>query len=325
MLDGYKRNINYLRISLTDRCNLRCVYCMPAEGVEQVAHGEILTLEEIYQVVKAATLLGIRKVRLTGGEPLVRLGVTDLIKRIKETTSIDDISITTNGILLKKMGKDLQQAGLNRVNISLDSLEQETFHKITRHDALHQVLAGIDEALSLGLHPVKINTVVIRGVNDHEVLDFARWTTKEPVHIRFIELMPIGTSNPWAGDCYIPAEEIINNINNKLGTLTEEHKLAGSGPAKYFRLPGAPGTIGFITAISEHFCQQCNRLRLTANGKLRPCLYDNREIDIKAALRAGSTPEQLAEVIGQAISLKPDRHHMQQGWQDQRTMSQIGG
>lgn len=325
MLDGYKRNINYLRISLTDRCNLRCVYCMPAEGIQQVAHEEILTLEEVYQVVKAATLLGIRKIRLTGGEPLVRLGITDLIKRIKQTTSVDDIAITTNGILLKKMGKDLKQAGLDRVNVSLDSLDRETFHKITRHDALPQVLAGIDEAMRLDLTPVKINTVIIRGVNSHEVLDFARWTTKEPVHIRFIELMPIGTSNPWAGDCFVPAEEIINTINDKLGTLTEVRKLAGSGPAKYFRLPGAPGTIGFITAISNHFCHKCNRLRLTANGKLRPCLYDKQEIDIKTALRAGSTDEDLAEIIAKAILVKPDRHHMQQGWRDRRTMSQIGG
>lgn len=325
MLDGYKREINYLRISLTDRCNLRCVYCMPADGVEQVEHEEILTFEEIYQVVKASTLLGIRKVRLTGGEPLVRLGVTDLVKKIKELNVIDDISITTNGILLPKMAKNLKQAGLNRVNISLDSLDRETYHKITRYDQIDQVLAGINESLRLGLHPVKINTVAIRGVNDHEILDFARWTTKEPIHIRFIELMPIGISNSWSGDYFISAEEILNTINNNLGTMLAENKLTGSGPAKYYRFPDAPGTIGFITAVSDHFCAQCNRLRLTANGKIRPCLFDRKEMDIKTALRAGSTSEQLAEIIAQAIALKPDQHHLQQGWDDKRTMSQIGG
>jgi cyclic pyranopterin phosphate synthase len=325
MLDGFKRNINYLRISVTDRCNLRCVYCMPPSGVKQMPHEEVLTLEEIYQLVQAATLLGIRKVRLTGGEPLVRLGIVDLVEKINSLPEIDDISMTTNGILLKKMGKDLKKAGLKRVNISLDSMHADTFKEITRNGELKQVMAGIEEALSLGLEPVKLNTVVVRGVNLHEVVDFARWTKEAPIHVRFIELMPIGTSSPWAEDCYVPAQEIKDIIDDKLGNLLEENKLTGSGPAKYYRLANAPGTVGFITAMSDHFCGNCNRLRLTANGQLRPCLFDKREVDVKSALRMGKTTMELAKIIAQAVSLKPDRHHMQQGWNDPRVMSQIGG
>lgn len=325
MLDGYKREINYLRVSLTDRCNLRCVYCMPAAGVEQIEHEEILTLEEVSQIVKAATLLGIRKVRLTGGEPLVRLGITDLIRQINNLPEINDIAITTNGVLLKQMAKELQQAGLKRVNVSLDSLDPSCYQKVTRYDAFNKVIAGIEEALKLGMHPVKINTVVIRTVNLQEVLDFARWTIEAPVHVRFIELMPIGTSSPWAGEHYVPTSEIKGIITSNLGTMTEVFKLEGGGPAKYYRLPGALGTIGFISAISNHFCAKCNRLRLTANGKLRPCLFDKHEVDIKTPLRAGASTEELAGIIARAIALKPDKHHMQQGWQGSRTMSQIGG
>ncbi|MEG6616852.1 GTP 3',8-cyclase MoaA [Peptococcaceae bacterium 1198_IL3148] len=325
MLDGYKRNISYLRISVTDRCNLRCVYCMPPDGVEQMSHDEVLTLEETFQLVKAATLLGIRKVRLTGGEPLVRLGIVDLVEKINSLPEIDDISMTTNGILLKKMGKDLKKAGLKRVNISLDSLQADTFQEITRNGDLKQVIAGIEEALSLGLEPVKLNTVVVRGVNLGEVVDFARWTKETPIHVRFIELMPIGTSSPWAGECFVPAQEIKEIIEGQLGKMDDEYKLTGSGPAKYYRLSNAAGTIGFITAMSNHFCANCNRLRLTANGQLRPCLFDKREIDVKSALRAGSSDMELAKIIAQAVSLKPDRHHMQQGWNDLRVMSQIGG
>ena len=325
MLDGFERDINYLRISVTDRCNLRCVYCMPEEGVQLMKHEDILTLEEIYQVVEAAALIGIRKVRLTGGEPLVRLGLVELIRKINSLPQINDISLTTNGVLLKEMAADLKEAGLKRVNISLDSMVPKRFHKITRNGHLNRVLQGIDEALRLQLDPVKINTVVVRGVNLDEVVNFAKWTTEAPVHVRFIELMPIGTSSPWAGDRYVPAEEIKGIIREKLGSLQPESGLAGSGPAKYYRLGDAPGTIGFITAISDHFCSRCNRLRLTANGGLRPCLFDKREVDIKTALRSGAGKEELAKIFIDAIKIKPDRHHMDNGWQGQRVMSQIGG
>nr|WP_204615424.1 GTP 3',8-cyclase MoaA [Desulforadius tongensis] len=325
MLDGYKRDINYLRVSVTDRCNLRCVYCMPAEGVKTVKHEEILTLEEIYKIIKVSAAVGIRKVRLTGGEPLVRLGIVDLVKNISNLPQIDDISITTNGILLKEMGKDLKKAGLKRVNISLDSMHAKRYRSITRNGQLKKVMQGIEEALKLDLKPLKINTVVVRGVNSDEVVDFARWTKEAPVHVRFIELMPIGTSSPWAGDRYVPAEEIRDMITDKLGCLNKESKVIGSGPARYYRLANAPGTIGFITAMSDHFCSKCNRLRLTATGGLRPCLFDKREIDIKTPLRSGASEEFLAKIISEAVLLKPDRHHMDYGWRDQRVMSQIGG
>ncbi|WP_031513589.1 GTP 3',8-cyclase MoaA [Desulfofalx alkaliphila] len=325
MQDGYKRDINYLRISVTDRCNLRCLYCMPPEGVEMVDHQEILSLEEIYRVVEAGTLVGIRKIRLTGGEPLVRLGLVGLIDRISKLPQIDDIAITTNGLLLKEMGKDLKKAGLRRVNISLDTMRPMLYRKITRIGRLEKAMEGIETALTLGLNPVKINTVVIRGVNSDEVVDFARWTKEAPVHVRFIELMPIGTSSPWAAENFVPAEEIQRVITDKLGLLQEEKNLAGSGPAKYYRLAGAPGTIGFITAMSDHFCAKCNRLRLTANGYLRPCLFSNGEVEIKTALRSGIGTEELAKIIASTVMLKPDRHHMDYGWNDARVMSQIGG
>lgn len=325
MLDGYRRNINYLRVSVTDRCNLRCVYCMPPEGVKSVSHEEILSMEEIYRVVEAGSLMGIRKVRLTGGEPLVRLGLVGLMDKINRLPEIDDISITTNGVLLKEMGKDLKKAGLKRVNISLDSMRPNLYQKITRNGRLGVTMQGIETALSLGLNPVKLNTVVIRGVNSDEVVDFARWTTEAPVHVRFIELMPIGTSIPWAEENYVPAQEIKGMITGKIGQLKEEIKLAGSGPAKYYRLPGAPGTIGFITAMSDHFCKKCNRLRLTANGQLRPCLFDEREVDLKTPLRSGAGQEELVKIITNTVMQKPDRHHMDYGWNDRRVMSQIGG
>ncbi|MTI81273.1 MAG: GTP 3',8-cyclase MoaA [Firmicutes bacterium] len=325
MLDGYKRDISYLRVSVTDRCNFRCVYCMPADGVKTIEHKEILTLEEIFQIIKAATKIGIRKVRLTGGEPLVRLGIVDLINRINNLPEIDDIAITTNGILLQEMGTDLKKAGLNRVNISLDSLNHKRFHNITRNGDLKRVMQGIEEALRLGFHPIKINTVVVRGVNSDEVVEFARWTKEVPVHVRFIELMPIGTSSPWAEDRYVPEEEIKDIITDRLGSLTEIKKMKGSGPARYYKLDNALGSIGFITAMSNHFCSKCNRLRLTATGGLRPCLFDKREVDIKTPLRSGINEDVIAKIISEAVLLKPDRHHMNYGWDDQRVMSQIGG
>lgn len=322
--DNFKREINYLRVSVTDRCNLRCVYCMPEEGVKATSHEEILTLEEIVTIIKAATGVGIKRIRLTGGEPLVRLGITNLIHDIAQISQIDDISITTNGILYGDMAEELKQAGLKRVNISLDSMKPARFKEITRHDCLSKVFDGINRALSLGMHPVKINTVAIRGVNDDEIGDFARLTMDQPLHLRFIELMPIGTCNPWAVDNFMPAEEIRQRIEERYGPLREE-EVFGGGPAKYFRLPGAEGTIGFITAISNHFCNSCNRLRLTANGYLRPCLYDHREYPLKPYVRGAAAEAELAQQISKIITLKPDRHHMGEGWHDQRVMSQIGG
>ena len=326
MHDLFQRQINYLRISVTDRCNLRCIYCMPAGGVKSVPHDQILTIEEIAKVVAAGVPLGIKKVRLTGGEPLVRLGILKLVQKLRQIPEIDDIAITTNGILLAKMAGDLKDAGVNRVNISLDTLKPARYHRITRGGSLEQVWRGINAALDKKLQPVKINTVAIRGFNDDELVDLARLTIGQPLHVRFIELMPIGTSDDWAGGRYIPTGEVQELITGTLGNFTEEKMVTGNGPAYYGRLPGAQGTVGFISAVSNHFCARCNRLRLTATGQLRPCLFSGRETDIKQALRAGAGREELTRIFREAILNKPDQHDLAARWQeDDRIMSQIGG
>lgn len=326
MQDGYHREINYLRVSVTDRCNLRCVYCMPAQGIENVSHEDILSLEEIVQIIQAATLVGVKKVRLTGGEPLVRRGINGLLATIASLPGIDDIALTTNGILLAEQAKELKQAGLKRVNISLDSLHAERYRYITRGGSLDKVWAGVEASLELGLHPVKLNTVLIRGFNDDEVIEVARLSLEKPLHVRFIELMPVGTSQSWAGDRFIPAKEIKGIIEEKLGRLNRVQKLAGSGPAHYYHLAGANGTIGFIPAISDHFCERCNRLRLTSTGGLRSCLYDEREVDVKSAVRRGASLQELAELVTRSIQGKPKRHQMTSGWSDDKGMMfQIGG
>jgi len=325
VLDGYKREINYLRVSVTDRCNLRCVYCMPSDGVAISRHEDVLTLEEIEQVIRAAADVGVRKIRFTGGEPLVRKGLSDLVRNIDAIPIIDDIALTTNGILLPKYGEELKAAGLKRVNISLDTLKPERFREITRLGNLADVWEGINTALRLHLNPVKINTVVMRGINDDEILDLARLTMEMPLHVRFIELMPIGTQNPWVMGRYISDEEVKQIITKHFGSL-EEQKVVGNGPARCFKLPGAMGTIGFITALSNHFCQQCNRLRLTSMGSLRSCLYAEQEIDLKVPLRQGAGRKELRNLFTKAINLKPEKHKLSEGWRDsERVMSQIGG
>ncbi|TEB04575.1 Cyclic pyranopterin monophosphate synthase [Pelotomaculum schinkii] len=326
MRDTYQRDINYLRVSVTDRCNLRCVYCMPAEGVKALPHDEILRLEEIETIVRAASLIGVKKIRLTGGEPLVRLGLESLIQRISNIPGIDDLTLTTNALLLPGHASSLKEAGVKRVNISLDTLRTERYREITRGGDLATAWEGINAALDAGMHPVKINTVVMRGFNDDEVVAMARLTLNRPIHVRFIEVMPIGSSNSWTNGRFVPTEEIIAQISSKLGPLLPAKMSSGSGPAKYYQLKGAEGTIGFIASMSEHFCQSCNRLRLTANGALRPCLYDSREVDLKTPLRAGADLKELADLFMDAVALKPDRHHMLEGWRDKsRVMSQIGG
>lgn len=325
MKDAYHREINYLRVSVTDRCNLRCIYCMPPEGVQSLPHDDILHLEEIVTIVKAAALIGVKKVRLTGGEPLLRKGLGDLVRSITDIPGIDDIALTTNGLLLPSWVKVLKESGLNRVNISLDTLRADRYREITRNGNLDGVWRGIDAAFEYGLHPVKLNTVVIRGFNDDEVVAMAGLTLKRPLNIRFIELMPIGPSNSWTTGRFVPAEEIMSVVNNRLGQLVPAKISVGNGPAQYYRLQDAPGTIGFITSMSEHFCRSCNRLRLTASGSLRPCLYDGREVDLKTPLREGAGINEISDLIMRAVALKPDRHHMLDGWQDKRGMSQIGG
>ncbi|NQS75149.1 MAG: GTP 3',8-cyclase MoaA [Peptococcaceae bacterium] len=326
MRDTYRREINYLRVSVTDRCNLRCVYCMPPEGVKFLPHDEVLRTEEIEAVIKAGTRVGIKKIRLTGGEPLVRKGILNLVRRVASVPGIDDITMTTNGILLPYHAAALKEAGLKRVNISLDTLKNERYREITRVGELAAAWKGIQAALDVGLHPVKLNTVVVRGINDDEVEALARLTLNRSLHIRFIEIMPIGDSNSWSKGRFVPAGEIMEKVNRRIGRLIPAKSVKGNGPAKYYRFEGAAGTVGFITAMSDHFCGSCNRLRLTSSGGLRPCLYDSREIDMRTPLRRGAEEKELVSLIRDAIDMKPDRHHMHDGWVDsKRVMSQIGG
>jgi cyclic pyranopterin phosphate synthase len=328
-LDAYNRPISYLRVSVTDRCNLRCIYCMPPEGAPWRPHEEILRYEEIETVVRAATELGISKVRLTGGEPLVRLGIVDLVRNLAHIPGVDDLAMTTNGILLSRYAVALADAGLQRVNISLDTLRPERFRRITRLGRLEDVLAGMEAAQRAGLEPVKINTVVIRGMNDDEAVDLARKTTEAGWNVRFIELMPVGNGvladGGWR-ERVVTAGEIRPKIEAVLGELEPAKVSVGGGPARYYRLPGARGTLGFITPISEHFCYRCNRLRLTADGQLRPCLLSDYEINLRTPLRQGADVDQIKGLLLKGIESKPMQHHLDE-WKrpENRVMSEIGG
>lgn len=331
MKDSHGRTIDYLRISLTDRCNFRCIYCMPEEGICAMPHDEILRIEEIEQIVRIAARNGIKSVRLTGGEPLVRKGVTDLIEAIENTPGIQNVSLTTNGVLLPKMAEDLKRAGLSRVNISLDTLDPEQFKEITRVGNLDDTLAGIDAALEAGFNPVKINSVVVKRLNQ-DFLEFAKLSIDRPLHVRFIEFMPLGDSSDsgtgWGKEDVIASEELREIINAQAIEAGMEplrpadNEPVGWGPARYYEFPDAMGTVGFISPLSRHFCSECNRLRLTADGLIRPCLFSDVEFDVKGALREGG--EEAAErVLYEALGAKPDDHHDKVG--TERNMSAIGG
>jgi cyclic pyranopterin phosphate synthase len=325
ILDSFGRSINYLRISVTDRCNLRCIYCMPPDGVPQMSHNEILSYEEIRAVVQAAAELGITKIRVTGGEPLVRADLPNLIKMFSQIEGIQELSLTTNGTLLKKYALELKQAGLSRVNVSLDTLKPDKFQYITRLGKLKDVLEGIEAAKEAGFQPVKINTVVMRGINDDEILDFARMTYKDGWHVRFIELMPFkGIAE------FVPSFELRQHISllGKLEPCPDSIRIAGNGPAMCYRLSGAKGTIGFISPLTEtSFCSRCNRMRLTPDGKLRPCLLGEDEIDLKMPLRNNASLEELKQLILKAVASKPEHQHLEGGNTRlvKRKMSQIGG
>jgi len=322
LADSFQRPLNYLRISVTDRCNLRCIYCMPAEGISLASHEDILRYEEIHLVAQAAAELGITKLRLTGGEPLVRARLTDLVSLLAKIPGIDDISMTTNGLLLERHAMELKKAGLQRVNISLDSLRKERFRKITRVGKLGDVLRGIEAAKEAGLNPVKINMVVMRGINDDEVKHFALLTIRDGWNVRFIEFMPF-TEGGKKNNHLVPVAEVMQQIET-LGKL-EPHIPGGGGPARYYRFHGATGTIGFISPLTDCFCKECNRLRLTADGKLRPCLFSDEEIDLRGPLRQGATAEDIKLLIRQAASCKPERHKLAAGVTCERFMAQIGG
>lgn len=322
-VDSFNRSISYLRVSVTDRCNLRCQYCMPPDGVVSIPHENILRYEEIVRIVRLGAELEITKVRLTGGEPLVRAGIVSLVAMLAAIPGVDDLAMTTNGILLAGYARELARAGLNRVNVSLDTLRAERFRAITRLGNIQDVERGIAAAHEAGLEPVKVNTVLMRGVNDDEIVDFARRTLEEPFHVRFIEEMPVGLTGRVS---FLSATEAMARIEVEFGPLEVAHQRKGNGPASYYRIPGAQGTVGFISAVSEHFCHQCNRLRLTADGRLRPCLLSDAEIPLREAVRAGISDEALKEMLVSAVVSKPERHHLAEGnAPEARGMSQIGG
>ncbi|TFG92310.1 MAG: GTP 3',8-cyclase MoaA [Candidatus Atribacteria bacterium] len=336
LIDSFGRKITYFRVSITDRCNYRCIYCQSEKQFEFIPHQEILRYEEIVEIVKEAVKLGITKVRITGGEPLAREGITDFIRQLREINKLEDISLTTNGFFLPEYAKKLKDAGLTRVNISLDSLQEEKYSRITRGGSLEKALKGIDSALKADLLPIKINTVLIRGINDDEVEDFVRLTLERPLSIRFIEFMPSGEeSKDNYRDKFISVLEIKESLVKKYSFRPVDIN-SGNGPANYYRIKGAKGNIGFITALSQHFCSSCNRIRLTSNGKLRPCLFSNKEINIKKAIRGTDKDSNNAVVIRkkiireklmEAVKLKPKGHKL--GIKNQNNyffkMSQIGG
>jgi cyclic pyranopterin phosphate synthase len=351
MVDPFGRQIDYLRVSLTDRCNFRCVYCMPAEGFPATPKEEHLTADEFVRLVRIATGLGITKVRLTGGEPLLRNDLVEIIRQLSEFQGIKDLSCTTNGFLLRDLASELKRAGLTRINVSLDTLRPDRFTSIARRGSIEVVLAGIATALKVGLSPVKINCVAMLGKNDDEAVDFARWTLDSPVHVRFIELMPIrwnlDETSPMAPlgggllslkQCsgsmlsdaemrraFISSEETQSLIEKEFGRL-EPAELQTNGPARTYKIPGAKGTLGFISQISSDLCERCNRLRLTHDGFLRPCLMSDGELNLRDAMRSGASDEDLADLFLHVVRHKPERHYLAQGQKVVgRGMSQIGG
>jgi len=355
MTDPFGRTIDYLRVSVTDRCNFRCVYCMPAQGFPATPKEEQLSADEIIRLVRIGASLGIRKVRLTGGEPLLRNDICDIVAAISEMDGIEDLSCTTNGFLLSEKAASLAHAGLQRVNVSLDTLRQEKFESIARRGSLQSVLDGIRAAQEAGLHPIKLNAVAMKGINDCEAVDFAEWTIDEDVHIRFIELMPIRWNLDETSDfdsfgahggrgllqlrqsrgdmlsdmemrkLFISAAEIKDRIEDAFGKM-EPADVKTNGPARTYRIKEAKGSVGFISQITSDFCAQCNRLRLTHDGFLRPCLMSDGELDFRTPLRNGSSDEELAQLFRHVVAHKPERHYLAEGQQVYgRGMSQIGG
>lgn len=348
--DSFHRPISYLRVSVTDRCNLRCVYCVPPQGVQHISPHQVLRYEEIIRIVRAAQTLGITKIRVTGGEPLVRSGIVDFIRMLAGVEGIQDIAMTTNGILLGKYARELREAGLKRVNVSLDTLRPDRFRQVTRGGRLKELLDGLEAAQKAGLTPIKINVVAMQGFNNDEVQDFGRLTQDREWHVRFIELMPMGQGGQERLDelealadtprCVSPDFQNllreghiqdgflsiaqVRNLLEPLGDL-EPSEVMGNGPARYYRLPRARGTLGFISPVSEYFCANCNRLRLTANGRLRPCLLAEHELDLLATLRQGASQDELQALLREAIAAKPERHLIDRNVVPRDRMVQIGG
>lgn len=318
MIDAFGRKIDYLRISVTDLCNLRCKYCMPEEGIKKKAHEDILSLEEIENIARAAVDIGIRKIRLTGGEPLVRKGILKLVKNLAQIKGLEDLCITTNGTLLGKYAQELREAGLQRINISLDSLNKDKYKSITRGGSLAEVFEGIAAAKAAGFAPIKMNVVLIKGFNDEEINDFVKLTFDEKIEVRFIELMPLGEVHRWDSARYVSNEEVLRQVPELIPLPENNH----GGVGKMYKLSEGKGLIGLISPISSHFCGECNRIRVTSDGKIKPCLHSNAEINIKNANK-----EELKELLRRGINAKPKTHAVKQ--EDfipvKRNMNEIGG
>jgi cyclic pyranopterin phosphate synthase len=308
LIDNYNRQLNYLRVSITDRCNLRCIYCAPQGMIPKISHEDVLRYEEILRVVIVGARLGITKVRITGGEPLVRKGVYTFLEDLNRIEGLQDISLTTNGVLLKANAQRLWSAGVRRINVSLDTLERKKYQQITGYDMFDRVWQGIETAQALGFNPIKLNIVALKGFNEDEFADFANLTRTYPFHIRFIEYMPIGRS-PLKTEDHILAPEIEARLR-AIGDLVPLERQANDGPAQRCKLKGAQGEIGFIRPISQHFCKECNRLRLTANGHLRPCLLSDEQFDLRGPLRSGCHDDEIAALFLKAVQHKHERHHL---------------
>jgi cyclic pyranopterin phosphate synthase len=326
MHDGFGRRIEYLRISVTDKCNLRCVYCMPEEGLPWLRRDELLSYEEIAEVVRAMAGMGLRKLRITGGEPLVRRDLHVLVRQLRAIDGIDDIALSTNAVLLDAQAEALCAAGVDRLNVSLDSLRPDRIDAIARRTgSAEAIFRGLEAAERAGFSPIKLNCVVMRGRNDDEVADFAAATRERPWHVRFIEVMPTGDNLGVSRDEYVSADEILDAVG-RIGALQPVAGPAGNGPARYFAFPGAAGTVGVITPMSHNYCGSCNRMRLTADGQLRPCLFGSIQTNLRDPLRRGDPIEPL---VRQTLRIKPERHWLVQGSDAGSggllALSQVGG
>jgi cyclic pyranopterin phosphate synthase len=326
LVDAFRRPITYLRVSVTDRCNLRCVYCMPEAGLPWIAKPDILTFEEITAIVRAAASIGVRSIRLTGGEPLIRRDLELLVAMIAAVPGIDDIALSTNGLLLAQQAPALAAAGLRRVNISLDTLHDDRFTAIARRPGLDRVLAGIDAAVEHGLTPVKINCVVMRGANDDEIESFAALTRERAVHIRFIEVMPVHDNVEMQRDAWVSSDEVLSRMN-ALGALRPVPNPHGNGPARTFAYDGAPGTVGVISPLAHDYCETCNRVRLSADGHLKLCLFGDNHIDLRTPLRTGGGETAIVDILRASMHVKPERHFLDLGQtaSAMRAFSEIGG
>jgi cyclic pyranopterin phosphate synthase len=327
LVDSFRRTVKYMRVSVTDRCNLRCNYCMPTWGNHWMGKDTILSDDEILRIIKLSAGRGVYKIRITGGEPLVRKGVVDLVKDIGAIDGITDVAMTTNAILLKENAQTLYDAGLRHLNISMDSLQPEKFAAITRGNQFERVWAGIMEAVNVGFPNIKINAVAQKGVNDDEIVDLVNLTKDLRLDMRFIEFMPVSDWDNWRKK-YIGIEEIQKRIADGVGELIPVYDGdAAAGPAENFRVPGYKGRVGFIHAISNHFCDTCNRVRLTADGRIRPCLFGKIEVDFRTAMREGATDEELNELFDEVLQIKPDAHNitMERPEKMLTSMTSIGG